>query len=106
MSETPVLGRMSHCVDSLGSTCREEFSPCKSWHTILLLGFLPLIEKLAKCASVRNTARPYVHKYLEPSPLVRISFLTQRLVLRPYHLVQACSPAFPQSHSHSSSYSS
>src|SRR4051794_23265756 len=105
MGETRILERMSYCVSSFGSTCKKEFSPCKSWHMILLLDFLLLFKELVERASVRNTARPYVYKYPEPSLLARISFLTQRLVFRPYHLMQACSLAFSQSqssHSHSS----
>src|SRR2546423_15586976 len=90
---TSVSERMSHCVGNLDSTCREEFSPCRSWHTVLLLSFLLPFRELAKRTSVRNTARPYVHKYLEPFPLVRFSFLTQHLVFRSYYLVQACSPS-------------
>ena len=105
MGGTLVLERMSYYVNSLGSTCREEFSSCKSWHTVLLLGFLLLFKELAERASVRNTSHSYIHKYLESFSLVRISFLMQHLVFRPYRLMQACSPAFSQSYS-SHSYNS
>ena len=47
---------------------QEEFSPCRSWHMAMLLGSLFPFGELARRVGVRNTARPYVHKYPEPSP--------------------------------------